>query len=95
MKTIEIEVSFISKEGQQAKDSLSLTINDDDTHDKIMTWAFDLATEWFYDITNDAAMTLWNEKGGGTDYEFESFYEKYIETCNFQWNFKKNYLNAE
>ena len=30
MKTIEIEVSFVGKDGQQAKDSLVLKVNDDD-----------------------------------------------------------------
>lgn len=91
MRTIEITVSFIDKKGIQTKDNLVMTVNDEDSEDKVMTWASDLAIEWFYNVAYETAKIIWDENGGGTDYEFEIFYEKYIETCDFQWNFKKNY----
>ena len=86
---VEITVFFYDKKGQQVKDSLTVPTNGDETEEKILTWASDLATEWFYNIAYEAATVIWNESGGGTDYEFESFYEKFVEDCNLEWEFKR------
>lgn len=91
MREIEIEVFFSDKNGAQARDKIVELVDSGSTENEILTWASDLATEWFYNIAQEEATTYWNELGGGTDYEFENFFDKYLETCNLEWTFKKRY----
>ena len=91
MRTIEISVKFCDFYGLAAEDNLSTSIEDDASESDVMTWATDLATEWFYNVAYDNCTTLWNENGGGTDNEFEVFFDNYIEKCSLDWSFKKRF----
>lgn len=91
MRTIEITAIFYDKKGATVKDTLSTVVDDNASESEVMTWATDLATEWFYSIAEDECAILWSELGGGTDYEYEQFFENYIQSCNLDWTYKKRY----
>ena len=88
MKRIEISVCFEDEYGSKEKDFLSFD-TDKMTDSAAMTYANDLANEWFYSIADDFCKEIWRERGGGSDFEYEFFFEKYIDKCSLNWQYRK------
>lgn len=51
--------------------------------------AEDKATEWYYEVAEEQFSTLWNEQGGGTDFEYETNFDTYLSNSFVDWKFKE------
>lgn len=87
---IEISTHFKDQFGNEKDDELFLPIENDKPETDVMTEVNDLVNEWFYSVADDFCLTIWKEEGGGTDYEYEYFFENYLKNCSLNWNYKKS-----
>lgn len=91
MREIEICVSFSDCYGTKESDTITMCAEESWSESQLITWASDLATDWFYSVAEEECSIIWRERGGGTDLEYECFLDRYLYSCDFNWSFKKKW----